>query len=164
MKEEITEKEIQDKIKATLAKLGGQKGGGKSGNQRQKLRRQRREDHKTIREEEQLQKEKESMVLKVTEFVTANELSVLMDVSVNEIITACFSLGMMVSINQRLDAETIQIVAEETFAVRGVPTPTRHHRIISDKFTIDLWYTMDDEWVGLQSTTKDGKKLRYELQ
>ncbi|MCB0734492.1 MAG: translation initiation factor IF-2 [Flavobacteriales bacterium] len=113
VKEEITEKEIQDKIKATLAKLGGQKGGGKSGNQRQKLRRQRREDHKTIREEEQLQKEKESMVLKVTEFVTANELSVLMDVSVNEIITACFSLGMMVSINQRLDAETIQIVAEE---------------------------------------------------
>ena len=58
----------------------------------------------------------------------------------------------------------IQIVAEETFSLRGVPTPTRHHRIISDKFTIDLWYTMDDEWVGLQSTTKDGKKLRYELQ
>ena len=58
----------------------------------------------------------------------------------------------------------IQIVAEETFALRGVPTPTRHHRIISDKFTIDLWYTMDDEWVGLQSTTKDGKKLRYKLQ
>ncbi len=58
----------------------------------------------------------------------------------------------------------IQIVAEETFTVRGVSTPTHHHRIISDKFTIDLWYTMNDEWVGLQSTTKDGKKLRYKLQ
>jgi hypothetical protein len=58
----------------------------------------------------------------------------------------------------------IQIVAEETIAVRGAHTPTKHHRIMSDKFTIDLWYTMNDEWVGLQSTTKDGKKLRYELQ
>lgn len=58
----------------------------------------------------------------------------------------------------------IQIVTEETFTVRGVPTPTHHHRIISDKFTIDLWYTMDNEWVGLQSTTRDGKKLHYELQ
>ncbi len=58
----------------------------------------------------------------------------------------------------------VQTVAEETFTVRGVPTPTHHHRIISDKFTIDLWYTMDNEWVGLQSTTRDGKKLHYELQ
>jgi len=58
----------------------------------------------------------------------------------------------------------IQAVAEETLAVRGTPTPTQHHRIISDKFTIDLWYTMNDEWVGLQSTTQEGKKLRYELQ
>lgn len=58
----------------------------------------------------------------------------------------------------------IQTVGEETIAVREVPAPTKHHRIISDKFTIDLWYTMNDEWVGLQSTTKEGKKLRYELQ
>ncbi|MBI1307838.1 MAG: translation initiation factor IF-2 [Bacteroidetes bacterium] len=112
-KDEITEKEIQDKIKATLAKLGGQKGGGKSSNVRQKLRKQRRDDHRTTREEEQMQKELESKILRVTEFVTANELAVLMNATVNEIITACFSLGMMVSINQRLDAETIQIVAEE---------------------------------------------------
>jgi hypothetical protein len=55
-------------------------------------------------------------------------------------------------------------VGEETIAVRGAPIPTKHHRIVSDKFTIDLWYTMNDEWVGLQSTTKEGKKLRYELQ
>jgi hypothetical protein len=58
----------------------------------------------------------------------------------------------------------IQTVGEETIAARGAPIPTKHHRIISDKFTIDLWYTMNDEWVGLQSTTKEGKKLRYELQ
>jgi translation initiation factor IF-2 len=109
---EITEKEIQDKIKATLAKLGGNKGGGKGGS-RSKMRKQKREDHKQSREEAKLQEEKESKILKVTEFVTANELASLMDVGVNEVITACFSLGMMVSINQRLDAETIQIVAEE---------------------------------------------------
>jgi len=58
----------------------------------------------------------------------------------------------------------IQTVGEETFAVRRTNIPSKHHRIISDKFTIDLWYTMNDEWVGLQSTTKEGKKLRYELQ
>lgn len=58
----------------------------------------------------------------------------------------------------------IQTVGEEAIAVRGATIPTKHQRIISDKFTIDLWYTMNDEWVGLQSTTKEGKKLRYELQ
>ncbi len=57
----------------------------------------------------------------------------------------------------------IRTVGEETIAVRGAPTPTKHPRIISDKFTIDLWYTKNNEWVGLQSTTKEGKKLRYEL-
>ncbi|MFT4522452.1 MAG: translation initiation factor IF-2 [Bacteroidia bacterium] len=112
-KEEISEKEIQDKIKATLAKLGGSKGGRQSGNARQKMRKQKRADHKVTRDEEQAQQELESKILKVTEYVTANELSTLMDVSVNEIITACFSLGMMVSINQRLDAETIQLVSDE---------------------------------------------------
>lgn len=110
-KDEITEKEIQDKIKATLAKLGGNK--GSKGPSRQKLRRQKRDDHKSTREEEMIKQELESKVLKITEFVTANEMASLMDVSVNEIITAYFSLGMMVSINQRLDAETIKMVADE---------------------------------------------------
>ncbi|MBO6515344.1 MAG: translation initiation factor IF-2 [Bacteroidia bacterium] len=110
-REEITEKEIQDKIKATLAKLGGKK--GNKGASRQKLRRQKRDDHKSTREEEMMQQELDSKILKITEFVTANEMASLMDVNVNEIITACFSLGMMVSINQRLDAEAIQVVAEE---------------------------------------------------
>lgn len=112
-KTEISEKEIQDKIKATLAKLSGKKGGQQGGNIRSKMRKQKREDHRQMREEEAIQKELESKVLRVTEFVTANELASLMDVTVNQIITACFSLGIMVSINQRLDAETIQIVAEE---------------------------------------------------
>jgi hypothetical protein len=58
----------------------------------------------------------------------------------------------------------IQTVGEDTIVVRGAPIPTKHHRIISDKYAIDLWYTMNDEWVGLQSTTKESKKLRYELQ
>lgn len=58
----------------------------------------------------------------------------------------------------------VQTVGEEKIVVRGATIPTKHHRIMSDKFTIDLWYTMNDEWVGLQSTTKEGKKLRYEIQ
>ena len=111
-KGEITDKEIQDKIKATLAKLGGQKGPGGS-NTRQKLRRQKRDDHRLIKEEEDIQKELDSKILKVTEFVTANELASLMNTQVTAVITACMSLGMMVSINQRLDAETITVVADE---------------------------------------------------
>ena len=83
------------------------------GKVRQKARKFRREEHKKKWEEKQLQDIIESKILDVTEFVTANDLANMMDVSVNEIIGACFSLGMMVSINQRLDAETIQIVAEE---------------------------------------------------
>ena len=57
----------------------------------------------------------------------------------------------------------ISMVGKETISVRGVPTDTEHHRIVSDKFTIDLWYTMNHEWVALQSTTKDGGTLRYQL-
>ena len=83
------------------------------GKVRQKARKFRREEHKKKWEEKQLQDIIESKILDVTEFVTANDLANMMDVNVNEIIGACFSLGMMVSINQRLDAETIQIVAEE---------------------------------------------------
>ncbi len=57
----------------------------------------------------------------------------------------------------------ITVVGEETISVRGVPTRTRHLRIVSEKFTIDLWYTMSDDWVALQSTTEKGGKLRYQL-
>lgn len=54
-------------------------------------------------------------------------------------------------------------VGQETISVRGTPTATEHHRIVSDKFTIDLWYTLNHKWVALQSTTKNGGKLLYQL-
>lgn len=111
-KEEPSEKEIQDQIKATLARLSG---AGKSGKfaQRAKFRRQKRDDVAANAEELALEQEMQSKVLKVTEFVTANELAAMMDVSVTQIISTCMSLGMFVSINQRLDAETLTIVADE---------------------------------------------------
>ncbi|MBG6235098.1 translation initiation factor IF-2 [Pedobacter sp. CAN_A7] len=111
-KEEPTEKEIQDQIKATLARLSG---AGKSGKfaQRAKLRRQKRDDVALTADELALEKEAQSKVLRVTEFVTANELATMMEVPVTKIIGTCMSLGMFVSINQRLDAETLTIVADE---------------------------------------------------
>lgn len=111
-KEEPTEKDIQDQIKATLARLSG---AGKSGKfaQRAKFRRQKRDDVASSAEELAMEQELMSKVIKVTEFVTANELALMMDVSVTQIISTCMSLGLFVSINQRLDAETLSIVAEE---------------------------------------------------
>ncbi|PJJ83687.1 translation initiation factor IF-2 [Mucilaginibacter auburnensis] len=111
-KEEPTEKDIQDQIKATLARLSG---AGKSGKfaQRAKFRRQKRDDVAASADEAAMEQEAQSRVLKVTEFVTANELAIMMDVQVTQIISTCMSLGMFVSINQRLDAETLSIVAEE---------------------------------------------------
>ncbi len=111
-KAEPTEKEIQDQIKATLARLSG---AGKSGKfaQRSKLRRQKRDDVAATTEERLAAEQMDSKVLKTTEFVTANELATMMDVSVTEIIATCMSLGLFVSINQRLDAETLTIVADE---------------------------------------------------
>lgn len=111
-REEPTEKEIQDQIKATLARLSG---AGKSSKfaQRAKLRRQKRDDIAHSAEEAALEQEMMSKVLKVTEFVTANDLANMMEVQVTQIIATCMSLGLFVSINQRLDAETIAIVADE---------------------------------------------------
>ena len=111
-KEEPSEKEIQDQIKATLARLSG---AGKSGKfaQRAKLRRQKRDDVAQHAEEAAMEQEMMAKILRVTEFVTANELANLMDVQVTQIIATCMSLGMFVSINQRLDAETLTIVADE---------------------------------------------------
>ena len=111
-KEEPSEKEIQDQIKATLARLSG---AGKSGKfaQRAKLRRQKRDDIALSAEEAAMEEAAQSKILRVTEFVTANELANLMDIQVTQVISTCMSLGMFVSINQRLDAETLAIVAEE---------------------------------------------------
>ncbi|MFT7031675.1 MAG: translation initiation factor IF-2 [Cyclobacteriaceae bacterium] len=112
VKEELTDKEIQDKIKATLAKLSG--GTSQSSNvSRSKYRKEKRSQVAEAHEEKMLQEEAELRILKVTEFVSANDLASLMDVSVNEVISSCMSLGMFVSINQRLDAESITIIADE---------------------------------------------------
>ena len=104
---EIDQKAIQDKIKETQAKLSGQGGRGKS--MKSKYRRQRREEAAENENNEQ----REDNKLQVTEFVTVSELSSLMDVSFADIISKCMNLGIMVSINQRLDAEVIELVASE---------------------------------------------------
>lgn len=109
--EELSDKEIQDKIKATLAKLSG--GGGKGGSQRSKYRKDKRSAKAEAEEERQMQAEEASKTLNVTEYISANDLASLMDVSANDVISACMSLGMFVSINQRLDAETITVIADE---------------------------------------------------
>lgn len=111
VKEELTDKEIQDKIKATLAKLSG--GSTGSNTSRSKYRKEKRSAVADAEEERLMQEQEESKTLKVTEFVSANDLASLMDVSVNDIISTCMSLGMFVSINQRLDAESITIIADE---------------------------------------------------
>jgi translation initiation factor IF-2 len=103
-KAEPTPKEIQDQIKQTLARLQGNKPGGKTKSRRDK-RAERDRDVETEGDEVK--------ILKVTEFISANDLAALLDVSVNQIISACLSLGMFVSINQRLDAEAITIIADE---------------------------------------------------
>lgn len=105
---EISEGDIQQQIKETLAKLTGV---GKS-----KASKYRKEKRQTVSAQKQKELEKieeEKNVIKVTEFVTANELATMMNVQVNEIISTCMSLGLFVSINQRLDAETLALVAEE---------------------------------------------------
>ena len=109
VKAEITPESIQKEIKETLARLS-KKGGKSKGSKNRKLK---RENVAATRMEEEAMAELESKTLKLTEFVSVSELASMMDVSSTDVISACMSLGIFVSINQRLDAETIQIVAEE---------------------------------------------------
>ncbi len=106
---EIDDEEVQRQIKDTLNRLQSGKGKTNASKYRKDKREQVRERH----EQELQQEAAQSKVLKLTEFVTVNDLAVMMNVPVTKIIGTCMSLGMMVSINQRLDAETINIVAEE---------------------------------------------------
>lgn len=108
-KPEITEKDIQKEIKETLARLSNK--GGKS--KASKNRRAKRDSVAQRRQEEEIAAELEEKILKLTEFVTVSELATMMNVSSTDVISACMSLGIFASINQRLDAETIHIVAEE---------------------------------------------------
>lgn len=107
-KRELTEEEVQAQIKETLARLTG--GGKNKGAKHRKEKRLAASEQKDIEAEIEAA---EQRVLKLTEFVTVSELAIMMDIGVNDIIGACMSLGMFVSINQRLDAETLTIIAEE---------------------------------------------------
>ncbi|MDW8296325.1 MAG: translation initiation factor IF-2 [Raineya sp.] len=101
-KEEVSEKEIQEQIKATLARIGG--GGQKKKSIKKVLKKER---------ENQTELQEQTNHLRVTEFISAMDLANLMNVSINELISKCMALGMFVSINQRLDAEAITIIADE---------------------------------------------------
>ncbi len=108
-KRELTEEEIQKEIKETLARLSG--GGQK--NKGAKFRRAKRDAISQKMEEEAARKQEEQKLLKVTEFVTVGEIANMMDVSVNDVISACMTLGIIAAINQRLDAETLTLICEE---------------------------------------------------
>jgi translation initiation factor IF-2 len=109
VKEEPSEEDVQKQVRETLEKLQGKSSKGKGA----KYRREKRELHREQSEKSLEQEAADSKILKVTEFVTASEVATMMDVPVTQIISACMSLGMMVTMNQRLDAETLTIVAEE---------------------------------------------------
>lgn len=109
VKEEPSEEEVQKQVRETLEKLQGKSSKGKGA----KYRREKRDSHRQKSEDELAQQEADSKLLKVTEFVTVSEVATMMNVPVTQIISACMSLGMMVTMNQRLDAETLSIVAEE---------------------------------------------------
>ncbi len=108
-KEEPSEEEVQKQVRETLEKLQGKSSKGKGA----KYRREKRDSHRQKSEEELAQQEAENKLLKLTEFVTVSEVATMMDVPVTKVISACMSLGMMVTMNQRLDAETLSIVADE---------------------------------------------------
>ena len=108
-KEEPTEAEIQKQVRETLEKLQGKSSKGKGA----KYRRNKREAHREQSDAELEAQALDSKILKVTEFVTVSEVATMMDVPVTDIISSCMMLGMMVTMNQRLDAETLVIVAEE---------------------------------------------------
>ncbi|VXB71277.1 translation initiation factor IF-2 [Maribacter litoralis] len=108
-KVEPTEEDVQKQVRETLEKLQGKSKKGKGA----KYRRSKRDQHREQTEKDLEKQELENKILKVTEFVTASEVATMMGVSTTEIISACMSLGIMVTMNQRLDAETLSIVAEE---------------------------------------------------
>ncbi|WP_138432271.1 translation initiation factor IF-2 [Winogradskyella algicola] len=109
VKEEPSEEEVQKQVRETLEKLQGKSSKGRGA----KNRREKRDRHREQSEKELQAEAAESKILKVTEFVTVSEVATMMDVGVTQVISACMSLGMMVTMNQRLDAETLSIVAEE---------------------------------------------------
>ena len=108
VKQEVSDEDVAKQVKETLARLTN-----KGKNKAAKYRKEKRENIQNRQLEQEELEQEESKVLKLTEFVTANELANMMDVPVTQVISTCMSVGIMVSINQRLDAETINLVAEE---------------------------------------------------
>ena len=108
-KVEPTSDEIQKQIRETLEKLQGKSSKSKGA----KYRKDKRDQRKVQSEEEEAIQEKESKTIKITEFITVGEIATLMDISSNDIISTCMSLGIMVTMNQRLDSETLSVVADE---------------------------------------------------
>ena len=108
-KVEPTDDEIQKQIRETLEKLQGKSSKSKGA----KYRKDKRDQRKIQSEEEEALLEQESKIIKITEFITVGEIATLMDVTTNDIISACMTLGIMVTMNQRLDAETLSVVADE---------------------------------------------------
>lgn len=110
LKPEISDEDVAKQVRETLARLTNKNNKTAKG---AKYRKEKREQARAQQEEQMLEQKAESKVLKLTEFVTANELATMMDVPVTKVIGTCMSIGIMVSINQRMDAETIDLVAEE---------------------------------------------------
>ena len=110
IKKEVSEEDVQKQIKETLARLTQKKSGGRGG---ARHRRDKRDAVVQRQQAEIKEQERESRILQLTEFVTANDLANMMDVPVTDVISTCMSIGVMVAINQRLDAETINVVADE---------------------------------------------------
>jgi translation initiation factor IF-2 len=108
VKPEVSDEDVAKQVKETLARLTN-----KGKNKAAKYRKEKRESIQNRQLEQEELEQEESKILKLTEFVTANELANMMDISVTQVISTCMSVGIMVSINQRLDAETINLVAEE---------------------------------------------------
>ena len=109
LNDEPSDEEVQKQIRETLEKLQGKSNKSKGA----KYRRDKRDQHRQKSEDELAEIEASSKILKVTEFITVGEIATLMEISTTEIISACMSLGIMVTMNQRLDAETLSIVADE---------------------------------------------------
>ena len=118
----VSEEDVQKQIKETLARLSKANKRGRGASYRQ----EKREQAQTRLQEQEALERKEERTLKLTEFVTVSELATMMDISVNQVIATCMDIGMMVSINQRLDAETINIVADEF----GFKTEYVSHEVI----------------------------------
>ena len=133
-KKEVSQEDIQKEIRATLARLSGGKKSKAS-----KLRRQKRDAIQQRHEESSLQSQLEESILKLTEFVTVAELATMMDRNVNDVISACMTLGIMVSINQRLDSETITLISEEFgFEVEFVSAEVEESIVVEEDDEGDL--------------------------